>query len=381
MWNDLHKSTKLLVKIPENYSYQERVAIFELDNVLIKKKFNSKFAVERTNWDFYHPSIPARLKELSKTFSIIILHDCEKIRTGKVNKVDIKNKLDDIIKIIDVPTLIYISYGHNYFSKPHTKIWDLIVKTFSTKNTKINNEQSFIISTSASRVETPANSEFGKQYADVDYIDRAFAANVGIKFGTPEVYFGIIEMPTRPWKFPELIYTEVEKKTILSKVDEFYSKAKFDFPRQCCVMIIGYPCSGKTSTAKYIASLMKNNPLIFTPTKNKKDIQKFSLALTDGRSIIVDDNCHKEEYREFIKNIIGEMDIPIIAYELLASFKLCRHLVHVRIETTDNPEISWSTDAPYRSYNKQYSQCKEFTCENILPYLIGIDQKAFFNTY
>lgn len=116
---------------------------------------------------------------------------------GKDRVAEYKQKCAAILADLDLPVTLYAATGNDRFRKPRPGMWEEMTKDLKRhvgassdsedKKKVIDLTSSFFIGDAAGRPATVVN---GKNVAkDFSCSDRNLAANVGVRFETPEEYF------------------------------------------------------------------------------------------------------------------------------------------------------------------------------------------------
>jgi len=172
--------TPYLYGYHKNYIYHNKVAIFDLDDTLIKTASGKIFAANKDDWKF-HQNVVATLKKYNtENYSIIIVSN----QAGLKNETKINewiHKLDNIIKTLNIPIMIFASFSHDEYRKPLPTFYTIIKQKFKTNGVDI--VESFYCGDACGRI---------NDHSDTDL---KFALNCQIPFYTPEHIFLQKELP------------------------------------------------------------------------------------------------------------------------------------------------------------------------------------------
>lgn len=180
-----------------------KVAAFDLDDTIIKTKSGKTFSLGPDDWQWWHATVPAKLKQLNEDgYAVVFVSNQSGIslapdsKTGGDMKAytNFKAKVSAVFKNLDLPITLYAATEKDLNRKPRIGMWDQLLKDYGLE---VDHDSSFFVGDAAGRAEDKA----AKMRKDHSCSDRDFAANVGISFHTPEEYFlGEAAKPfTRPF--------------------------------------------------------------------------------------------------------------------------------------------------------------------------------------
>lgn len=180
-----------------------KIAAFDLDDTIIKTKSGKKFSLGPDDWQWWHASVPGKLKKLNEDgHAVIFVSNQNAIslapdpKTGGEMKayMNFKAKVTAVFKKLDLPITLYAATEKDLNRKPRTGMWDQVLKDYGLD---VDRDNSFFVGDAAGRAADTA----AKTHKDHSCSDRDFAANVGITFHTPEEYFldEVVKPFTRPF--------------------------------------------------------------------------------------------------------------------------------------------------------------------------------------
>ena len=337
----------VLVYKPQKFEFKSRVIITDLDECLITKLQPAKVfnRVNPQTPEIYDEKFVKKLIVEAETASIIIMSNQQ---SSKFNNAAIMVKLEQFLKITNLPLMAMFSLKNNKLKKPHTGMVRLL-KEYYTHN-KIRfpaKEDCMIISNKGGLIHCEKN---GKRTFDSSDVDRAFAANCAFQYKTIREY---VEPNHKPDEFvwnqslltPEQRIAYFEKLNSVPAIKPFeyinklYANNKSNFT--CLIFIYGLPRSGKTTLARAIkqewdsTEIGETNALeIFGDDIKLAERTKKTEKLLHSRiSCIIDGNCHSAKSREKLEAIAYELKCPVIYFEVVVEAFMARLFNHVLVET------------------------------------------------
>lgn len=297
-----------------NPEYRMKMASFDYDWTLVNPESDSTLPKDINDWEWYYHTIPEKLKGLYNDGYMIVIFTNQS-KSWRIQQ--IKNVLESL----NIPCFIIIGKSKDY-KKPSIELY----KAFIGKHT-IDKDKSFFVGDALGRKIDFANS------------DAEFAKNIGIKYYSPEEYFDI--------------HYELDTKT-KSRVKDIIKSSNINNPsKQCLIIMMGYPGSGKSSIVDYIKNecprfKILSGDKLKTTGKIKKTVSK---NLESGNSIIIDatnssENKRKEYLDLAIKFNISTDNIYIIEQNIKMNLAFKRN-------RTRNPEQQIPKIA-YNVYRKYY---------------------------
>ncbi|KAF8418544.1 putative DNA 3'-phosphatase Tpp1 [Tirmania nivea] len=320
-WRVIDKS--LLVAKYDNktiptYSKPRKIAAFDLDSTLIKTCSGKVFAKSESDWTWWDPVVPTRLKELHSEGQGGIKLD----KPG--SKLDIfKLKVAAMLSALDIPLALYGATENDKYRKPRSGMWDEMVDDYDTDIHGVNKEESFLVGDAAGRD------------GDFSASDRYFAFNVGIKFHTPEEYF--LGHKPKPVKD---VFNPLEVAAPTTPTSAMSTKFRKINDLEL-VVLVGSPGAGKSTFVKrYLAPLgyeRVNQDILKTREKCLKAAAEF---LGVKKSVVVDATNPDIDTRKRWIELGKKFTIPIRCVYLTAPPHICQHNDAVRAFGGDivNPE-------------------------------------------
>lgn len=312
-----------------------KIAAFDLDDTLITTKSGLKFSRGEDDWKWWHSTVPTRLKELHAQGYVIVIitnqagvslrEDTKTPKAGSRSVNNLKGKLMAVFKALDVPMSAYAGTEHDVYRKPRTGMWEQLCKDYGlvVDAGDVNLEGSLFVGDAAGRAEDKT----AGVKKDHSCSDRDFAANVGIKFHTPEEFF-LDQAPrpfTRSFNPSAYVDTEITPQTETTPLI-FTKKNDLDV-----VLFCGSPGAGKSTFYwQYLQPMgyeRVNQDILKTRDKCKKVAAAF---LDEGKSVAVDNTNADIETRADWIGLAKEMKVPVRLVHFTASASLSEHNNTVR---------------------------------------------------
>lgn len=258
-----------------NPEYKTKMAGFDFDWTLVNPKEDRNIPKDVDDWEWYHPSIPDKMKLLVELDYMIVIFTNQS-KTWK------HEQIKNVMTSLNIDCFIVIATKKNIY-KPNAELYNNFIKEYEMKYKKkfeIDKTKSFYVGDALGRK------------TDFSDSDAQFALNIGIDYLSPEEYFNI--------KY------EFDKESI-----DNGEKLKINELKQYLIIMIGYPGSGKSSIANYIKNENTNFKIISgdtykTESKMKKQCK---LELQNKHSVIIDATNSSNKKREMFINIAKEHNI------------------------------------------------------------------------
>ncbi|KAK6024179.1 DNA 3'-phosphatase, partial [Ostertagia ostertagi] len=174
-WEGKH-ADEILIFTHKDCEPRAKVAAFDMDGTLITTKSGKVFPVDNSDWR--------------------IIYD----KVGKVDKNGFKRKVEAIVAKLGVPAQAFVALGEGHYRKPCTGMWKELEE--ANGDIAIDVAKSLYVGDAAGRHKTKTRPK-----KDHSCADRFFAANVGLKFQTPEEFF-LDQSTPEPWGPPSFDPTE-----------------------------------------------------------------------------------------------------------------------------------------------------------------------------
>jgi len=301
----------LCLYMAHNIFMTSKWAMFDLDGTLIKTKSGKAFSVSTSDWTWFDEGHPKKLQRLiTKGYTIIIISN----QAGcKKDQSKIKEKFNQVQAALeDIPLAAAFATDYNLYRKPNTKVIEYLECFLSTK---IDLENSFYIGDAAGRP------------GDHSCCDRKFADNIGVPFHPIEKFLNPNhEVEDFTWGFNPSEYLEQAQSNQAPDVPHDQS--------QELILMCGYPGSGKSTFVK--TNLFNHTYVSKDNLKGKSLSPIIKKALSEDKSVVVDNTNLDPETRAFYVNIAKDHNVPCKCYFLNLPLELCKHLNYIRNVQSDN---------------------------------------------
>lgn len=344
--------TSLLVYSSVDLPPSPYIAAFDMDGTLITPKSGAKFPIGRTDWRWLYPEVPKMLKQLfSSGFKILVFTNQAGITKGNQKAEDIKGKIADLSKELDVPLVALVATAKDVFRKPSSEMFHVFQNKYNG-GVAVDLEASFFIGDAAGREANWAP----KKPRDHSVADRKFAHNCGLPFKTPEEYFLGEATAAFFWRSldPKDVITPIDTAKAQTKKDALAKLLKTIGTRQELILMIGCPASGKSSfTRRYLEPkgyIRANRDDLGTPAKCANVIKD---ALSKGKSGVVDNTNPSSSARQPYIDIAKKLGVPVRVFMMDTVESLADHCNLFRERHSGVKRIP---DIAYNMYRKNFEQ-------------------------
>ncbi|KAL1892651.1 DNA kinase/phosphatase Pnk1 [Sporothrix stenoceras] len=354
-----------------------KVAAFDLDSTLITTASGKKHADGAGDWTWWNPKVPKKLRQLheeegcqviifSNQGGLLLHPDPKKKAPAKGNTkdrvTDYKQKCTAILADLDLPVTLYAATGKDRFRKPRPGMWEEMTKDLAKhvgcasgnedKNKIVDLSSSFFIGDAAGRPATVVN---GKNVAkDFSCSDRNLAANVGVRFETPEEYF----LGESPREFARGF--NLEDHPFITTPETATTTPPFTKgDGQELVVFCGPPGAGKSTFFRTHLEPLGFERVNQDTLKSKdKCLKVASRHLQEGASVAVDNTNPDPATRALWVDLAKKAKVPVRCVWFTTNPAICEHNDAVRaMNKALNPD---NRDAlPRIAFNGFYSRFRE----------------------
>ncbi len=297
-----------------NYEFEKKpFAGFDIDYTIIKTKSGKIHPKNKNDWEFLYDNIKDVLKEINKKYNIVFFTNQKRLKKLE-NRADFIEKINEIVKQLDIPINIYISASEGYYRKPFTGLW----KKYINKNSK----KSFYCGDAAGREN------------DFAATDLMFANNLNIQFFTPENIF------------------KKDKKMIEYTLPDYLTdyigenkELRLEKKKKNLVLMCGYPGCGKSSIAKKLKYEIASNDELGSESKVKKYVKD---CIKEEKNIVIDNVNHTKKNRSKFLELAKKHDYSTTIIYVNNDINFCYYMNQLRTELSDGkkelvPKIAYYT--------------------------------------
>lgn len=314
-WSQTHDKT-LLYKRATAAEKTCRVAAFDIDWTVIRTRSRRTFATDPSDWEFWCPSVPHKLRRLAETGHQIVfftnqagLVKSEKRLSGWTRKID------SVVGALGLDGRVFVLASlqkRGEFRKPRTGMWRYYATHLAAAPPSP--AKSFFVGDAAGR---PGGAQAKK---DFSCSDLKFALNLGLRFYVPEEYFlastarrdcdrTLAAMgfdPKQHWKR----HYEAGKRSPKEPTEAAPAIPMADTPE--LVLVVGSPASGKTALVlqtleAHPQAVRVNQDALKTLARCLRAVES---ALGGGQSAIVDNTNRSRATRARYLKLAARRKIP-----------------------------------------------------------------------
>ncbi|CAG5121090.1 unnamed protein product [Candidula unifasciata] len=324
----------------------EKVAGFDIDFTIIKTASGKKFATGPSDWMFWDDKVITKLKELHNDgYRVVFFTNQGGIEKNKVTVSGFQSKAEAIIRDLDIPVMVFASTGTNMYRKPYTGMWDYFTENCN-QGVKVDKSQSLYVGDAAGRAKNWAKDK----PKDFSCSDRMFAANVGVKFYTPEEFF--FDQPPAPFQWRSFDTKEFLKKN--PPISKQADKSDYTSKTQEVIVMVGPPATGKSTFRKrYLEPhgyVTINRDTLGTMAKCLKVAEQ---TIQSGKSIVADNTNPSVAKRSEFISLAQDAGIPCRCIWMQTPIELAHHLNMFRQRQTKDA-VRRVPDVGYNIFKKDF---------------------------
>ena len=317
-----------------------KVAAFDLDDTLITAT-GAKFARGSAAWRWWDPCIPGRLRQLYKDGYLVAIFtnqggvslknkNQKTLQKDTLSVTNLKSQVRNIFAALDLPISLYGACEKDLYRKPRIGMWKELLEDYDlTDAGAVDMGNSFYVGDAAGRQVTDK-----RKKEDWASSDRDLAANIGIRFQTPEEFFlGQDVEPYKPAFDPSTFLSE----TAISQAGEHFQKKH----KQEVVLSCGSPGAGKSTFYWRILEPLGYARINQDTLKTReKCLKKARSDLEKGLSVAIDNTNADIQTRKCWIDLAAEFNVPIRCVEFTTPLRLAEHNDNVRAFNAElmNPE-------------------------------------------
>lgn len=288
----LHAGTK-------NFTFTDKIGMFDLDNTLITTKNEKKFPVDENDWKWKFSNVKNKILELvDQNYCIIILSNQAGIASGKQTVDKWSKKLNQIVAELNIDIRVFCATGNNKYKKPSPVFFHEFIPNDIVLN--LNYKKSFFCGDAAGRK---------GDFSDTDY---KFALNCLLNFKTPEYFFKGEKIQLGLPSYPNL--------TISNNTFNFVPK------ENDMIIMVGYPASGKSTLSHDLKTKYKYEIINQDALKSfEKCINAAKSFINQQKSIIIDATNPNKEIRKKWINLARQNNYSVRICNMSTGEQLSMH--------------------------------------------------------
>ena len=324
------KNKKSIVYLKPSVKLQSKIAGFDLDHTLIRPKGGRTHPKDKTDWELYVPDLKEYLDALVfDGYSIVIFSNQSSFNDPEKKEI-ILSRLEQFLTLMELPIYVFISTESDYCRKPNTGMWD---EFFRDKTIDLAN--SFYVGDAAGRNKNPLTKK-----KDFACSDRMFAANLGLKFETPEKYFMEETFPQKEiFSMPKTWETFPSEQPPLDPED--YE----------VIVLIGPPGSGKSTITEQLSDFIVVSRDILR--YKAKCIKLMNDVLKTGGKVIVDNTNPSRDARKDYLTLAKTYGKKVLAVQFNITKEQSMFLVNYRCKKNKTKRVP---DVAIHTYFKKYEK-------------------------
>ncbi|XP_066299427.1 bifunctional polynucleotide phosphatase/kinase-like [Branchiostoma lanceolatum] len=348
---------------------KSQVAGFDMDSTVITTKSGRTFPTGPADWKFlFNQKSTDRLRELHKAGSKVVLFTNQGgIEKGRQDVKGLLQKIEDVISALGIPVQVFISTGESEYRKPSTEMWEYMERE-ANQGVAVDRNSCTYVGDAAGRAKEWAP---GKP-KDFNCSDRKFAANLGVKFFTPEEFFMGEEPAPFEWR-------TFDPKDFLTNHPAAKVTTEYHSKKQEVVVLVGPPAGGKSTFCKRHLAAHGYTAINRDTLKTQAKCQQVTKdALKSGKSVVIDNtNSSKAVRAEYIA-IAKKAGVPVRCFQMVTPFDLAHHLNYFR-QTQTKGKVRRIPDVAYNVFKKNFEEpttAEGFSEVKKIEFQANFDRKA-----
>lgn len=142
-----------------------KIAMFDMDDNLIRVKSGAKFAKDANDWVLWHDCVPKKIQEAKEQgFRVVIISNQGGIAKGTTKIDAIKTKIQNFSKFFGIEMSAMFATDEDGYRKPFIGMWKYILDVLNAK-TPVSTTESLMVGDAAGR---PERGGIKKDFSDSD---------------------------------------------------------------------------------------------------------------------------------------------------------------------------------------------------------------------
>ena len=323
-----------------------KAAIFDLDYTLICTSSGKKFPKDAEDWKWLFPCVPNKLRDLQRKDGcrIVIVSNQMGLKGKPTKEGQFKAKCEAILRVLSIPVVVVVATDRDKYRKPLLGMWELLAGGLGPK---LSLEECFYVGDAAGR---PDGWSVGKK-KDFSCSDRRFAANVGLRFHTPEEFFMAQSLAPFSWgEFDPRVLLRSPPPLLEPKSAQIVSLSS----RIEVVVFVGCPASGKSSF--YRQHMAKSHNIVNRDQLGtwQKCVDACGAVVKSGRSVVIDNTNPDVESRKRYLDIAKKLQIPARCFVFTTSHSHALHNNKFRELTNRDPKYKPVPDLAFNTFKSRF---------------------------
>lgn len=323
-----------------------KAAIFDLDYTLICTNSGKKFAKDAEDWKWLFPCIPSKLRDLRHKdgYQIVIVSNQMGLKGKPTKESQFKTKCEAIFRVLSVPVVVVVATDKDKYRKPLLGMWELLSESLGLKLVP---EECLYVGDAAGR---PDGWSIGKK-KDFSCSDRRFAANVGMKFSTPEEFFLAQSLAPFSWgNFDPRELLNSPPSLLEPKSTQIVDSSSTNE----VVVFVGCPASGKSSF--YHQQMAKSHDSVNRDQLGtwQKCVNACEAAVRRGRSVVIDNTNPDVESRKRYLDIAKKLGVPSRCFVFTTSHSHAMHNNKFRELTNKDPKYKPVPELAFNMFKSRF---------------------------
>ena len=326
VWIFKHNTIDSLIK-------KDKLLCFDLDNTIINTKSKCKFPKNADDWEFINDSKEKIINDSKDNIIVIFSNQLKMTTENKIN--EIKTKIQNIIKELNISIFVFISTNNDNYRKPFIGMFELLLNEIYFINIKQFKEIKYI-------------GDAAGRKDDFSCSDRKFAYNISlyynkeVLFYTPEEYF--LNEDPQNFNWNDINFEEYKNNKPINLIIP---------EQQEIILFVGFPGVGKTTFYNNYLKKFKyfhiNQDELNTLTKC---INLTKTELNLGKSVVIDNTNPSIETRQKYIKIAKNNKVSIRCIYFDIDEKLAKHLNKYRMLEYNKQLVP---DISYNVYKKKFT--------------------------
>ncbi|UJR21062.1 hypothetical protein I4U23_024162 [Adineta vaga] len=293
----------------------EKIAAFDMDGTIIQTKSGKVYPTDENDWRIGFDTCFKKLKQLHTDSYKIVVFTNQRGLMKATSTDPFRKKIQFIQQKLNVPLQVFVAIHPGRYRKPCIGSW-LLLESKYNDGIKIDKAKSFFVGDAAGRPDKWR----AKAKKDHSCADRLFAANVDLKFYTPEEYF--LGLSKATYEMPKF---EPKSLRSISSLVEPANGALISDTIEVIVMC-GLPASGKSWFVKKHIVPHKYEYINRDEVGTwQRCVAMAETALKKQQSVVIDNTNLDIESRQRYTVVAKKFNVPCRCFVMNVSREHAQH--------------------------------------------------------